>query len=322
MVLYGIGIIDIPLIVLICPGDKRKKGIVFDNASCDFYAILHMAISKRIDVITCGRDADHQLICIGLHGLFESVVLRRLFICCYLVSNCKVAVKRVLRVRIGCHDLDFDGPIRTPVRCFKLIFDRVLKRVVFYDKVTYELFILECKNQKIKGFKRLLKCSGHHVDRGSGSALDDRNRKGKGCHEACFPIFSRDEYQRLFKSSLIGALVKKSEEVVNDEDLPRLQFKGLAEQWSPVQSFPFSMYEDAFHDRHGGIRFFCPELKLWALKVLEESFACVYYVRTGYFDSRDHVLRVFNCNFLVVFSFHIRFPAPPALPRGLRCYPC
>ena len=98
--LNGIGIIDIALVVLIRPCDKREERIILNQARGHFDRVFLPPIAKRIDIITSGRNANHQLICIGALGFLEAIVLCRFFVCRHLIRNGKIAVERILAVRV------------------------------------------------------------------------------------------------------------------------------------------------------------------------------------------------------------------------------
>ena len=77
LVLYRVCVIYIPSIVLIRSGHETEKGIILDDPLRHLYGIFHSVMTKTVDIVPGCGDADHQLICVGLHSLFESVVLRR-----------------------------------------------------------------------------------------------------------------------------------------------------------------------------------------------------------------------------------------------------
>ena len=88
-----IRVIDIAFFILISSCDKCKKGVVFDDTGSNLSGIFYSSVSEAVGIVAGSCYAYHQLVPVGLHGLLEPVVLSSLFVCCYLVSNGKIAVE-------------------------------------------------------------------------------------------------------------------------------------------------------------------------------------------------------------------------------------
>ena len=93
LMLNGVGVIDVPLLILIGAGHEHKQGIVLDGSIYDLHGIFQSAVTERIDVVAGGGDADHQLIGVCFHRLFEAVVLAGFLEGMYFVGDGDIAVE-------------------------------------------------------------------------------------------------------------------------------------------------------------------------------------------------------------------------------------
>ena len=128
--LFGICIINISFLVLVCPGNERKEPIVLDYSCRYFDRVFLTAITKRIHIVTRRGDSDDKFVLICFHRLFESVILSWFFICRQLVTNCKVTVKGILRIGIARECDDFYFSIWATLSVFENVFDTMVKTIV------------------------------------------------------------------------------------------------------------------------------------------------------------------------------------------------
>ena len=84
--------IHVSVFVLVRPGDEHEIRIILHLPAHHLGAILKALITETIGIVARCRDADHQLVGVRLHGLFESVVLSRLFEDMQLICNGNIAV--------------------------------------------------------------------------------------------------------------------------------------------------------------------------------------------------------------------------------------
>ena len=115
--LYRIQIIASAVFVGIGPGDKCEDTVILNRSVNDLDAVFLPSPTKTIRAVSGSRDANNQLIGVSLHRLFEAVVLRRLLQGVDFVNNRKVAVERVLRIRVArqCLDTNRPGIAKIPV---------------------------------------------------------------------------------------------------------------------------------------------------------------------------------------------------------------
>ena len=97
---FRIRVVDVPVLVGVRAAHEYKILLVLDRAVQDLPAVLDPLAEESLRVIAGRRNSDQQLVRVCLHGFLEQVVLLRLFEGMNLITDRKITVQRVLRIRV------------------------------------------------------------------------------------------------------------------------------------------------------------------------------------------------------------------------------
>ena len=268
--LYRAGVVHVPALILIGAGHEGEKGVIPNQPCRHLHRVLLPTVAEAVDVVAGGRDADHQLVGVRALRFLEAIVLRRLLVGRHLVRDGEVAVERVLAVRVRGHRHDLDLPVRRAVGLPERVPDRVVDAVVVYLEHLVQLVVLQRKRQEVKRLQRLLQRRRHDVAHRAGMPLDDRHRPGQTRDEAGLAVLPGHLDERLIEAPLVGALVVKPEQVVDDEDFPRLQYERTPQQRLAVQILALRMHQRGLHDIDRHVRLVVAQLQVVSPQIVQE----------------------------------------------------
>ena len=272
MVLYRVRVITIPVFVRIGPGNKHKQGIICYGPVYHLHAVIQPPVTKAVDIIARGGNADHQLVRVGLHRLFEAVVLRRFFKSVHLVRNGDVAIERILRVRVRRQSLNIQASAGLPVIVREFVVYGML-RVIVPDPENLNQPVIPQRVQNIvERLARLFQRRGDNVYLRAAPALQEGQAKRQGGNKQCLAVLAGDKNERLFVSAFLRSFVIEACDVVDAEDLPRLEEDGRIHERCAVQGFPLFMHHDPLDDADDKIRLPRVDGQVVALKIRKKPF--------------------------------------------------
>ena len=120
--------------------------------------------------------------------------------------------------------------------------------VVDYPEIILFAHLLQIEIDKIKALQRLLQRGRDDVDLAPARALEQAESPCQRRREGRLDIFPGDENKRLVEPADLGALVKKSKQVIYLEFLERLQQEWFAPQRRAVQPFTLGVDEGFLDD--------------------------------------------------------------------------
>ena len=111
-VLDGVGVIHRAILALIRPRDEDKIALILDLAGDDPRAVIQPLGAEARRVVARGRNADDELVGVGVGRLLEHVVLLAALVGVQLVGDDDVRVEAVLPVRIAGQRVEGQRAIR------------------------------------------------------------------------------------------------------------------------------------------------------------------------------------------------------------------
>ena len=209
------------VLVRVRAAHKYKILLVLDCPIQNRPAILQSLSQESVCVVSGCRNSNNQLVRVGFHGLLEQIVLLRSAEGVYLVTNSKITVQRILRIRICRKCPEKKRSIR------KCRFHRML--VVIVDNMDMPaVFVIfthpsDVIVEKVERFQRLNERRSGYVHLCSRPPIPQRQRPRKSRRKRGLAILSRNVNQCLMEPYYLRSLMKKSEQIVNNKYLPRLK---------------------------------------------------------------------------------------------------
>ena len=286
--------IDASVLVCLRPADEDKVCLIADQAVQYLDAVVKALRTESGRVVSGCRDADHQLVCIGLRCLFEDVVLLCPLVSVHLVGDDDVAVERILSVRVACQGIEADGAAGKA-----LVADGVL-HVVVKDSPPgllrrLSVFVHRYLDVVLPVFKRLhrlLECRADDVYLRSALPLKQRERVRQRADKHRLAVFARDKNKRLLDDALICPPVKKHQHAVHAEALPWLKHQRFPPQRLSVKRLSLPVLKRRLDDPDHKVRILCAHLVFRVFRHLRKPSARLHALPVGNDLSVDHVLDI------------------------------